>query len=56
MCLGGVRKALETIHLLGDNYIAHDSDDVYISQWQLIFDEADPEDTGGGICVFKKLY
>lgn len=56
MCLGGVRRALETIHLLGDNYIAHHSDDVYISQWQLIFDEADPEDTGGGICVFRRLY
>lgn len=55
-CLGGVRRALETIHLLGDNYIAHHSDDVYISRWKLIFDEADPNDEAGGFCVFKKLY
>lgn len=46
MCLGGVRKALDAIGLF-----TFDND-----QFTLIFDEADVNDSGGGICVFKKLY
>lgn len=55
-----VRKALETVGLLRDINI----DDIYrdtevngrLSDWKLIFDEADETDEAGGICVFKKLY
>lgn len=46
MCLGGVRKALTTVGLLNNMF----------PEWGLIYDEADVNDTGGGVCVFKKLY
>jgi len=49
MCLGGVRRALEKLGLFGKW-----ESDPY--EWKLIFDEADVNDTGGGICVFKKMY
>lgn len=49
MCLGGVRKALKEIGLL-DEFLDG------TPKFELIFDEADVNDTGGGICVFKKLY
>jgi len=60
MCLGGVRKALREIGLFGD-WITQPSQSAQyypptFKGWQLIFDEADPLDSGGGICVFKKLY
>jgi len=58
MCLGGVRKALQTIGLL-EPFINPNYENVeggIYDEWDLIFDEADPNDTGGGICVFKKLY
>lgn len=57
-CLGGVRRALNRVGLLYDNdpVIGAVIKDNKLSQWQLIFDEADPEDAGGGITVFKKLY
>lgn len=45
MCLGGVRKALRTVGLLNNQ----------LPGWKLIFDEADVEDTGGGVCIFKKI-
>lgn len=48
-CLGGVRKALKEIGLL-DEFLDG------TPKFELIFDEADVNDTGGGICVFKKLY
>jgi len=51
MCLGGVRKALQAIF---GEYL--DNNGEYGKQWRLFWDEADPEDTGGGITVFKKLY
>lgn len=58
MCLGGVRKALQTIGLLepftNPNY-KNVEGGIY-DQWELVFDEANPNDTAGGICVFKKLY
>lgn len=58
MCLGGVRKALQTIGLLepfiNPNY-KNVEGGIY-DQWELIFDEADINDEAGGICVFKKLF
>lgn len=45
MCLGGVRKALDRIGLLHNK----------LPEWKLIFDESDVNDTGGGVCVFKKI-
>lgn len=45
MCLGGVRRALEEIGLYKNDK----------ADWRLIFDEADVNDTGGGISVFKKV-
>lgn len=45
MCLGGVRRALEEIGLYKNDKV----------DWRLIFDEADVNDTGGGISVFKKV-
>lgn len=56
-CLGGVRKALKAIGLLGgieitDNYKFFRG---RIAEWELIFDEADEADLAGGICVFKKI-
>jgi len=60
MCLGGVRKALYVIGLFGGIGFQYGEDrnetSNRLSQWQLIFDEADINDTGGGICVFKKMY
>lgn len=48
-CLGGVRKALEEIGLL-DEWIYG------TPKFKLVFDEADVNDTGGGICIFQKMY
>lgn len=45
MCLGGVRRALSKIGLLTNQ----------LPQWKLIFDEADTEDTGGGVVIIKKV-
>lgn len=50
-----VRKALEKIGLLwavGSNEFI----DRYAEEWELVFDEADPENEAGGVTVFKKLY
>lgn len=44
-CLGGVRKALKKIGLLNNKFMG----------WRLIFDDADVNDTGGGLCCFKKI-
>jgi hypothetical protein len=44
MCLYGVRKALRKIGLLKNKFFG----------WRLIYDEADPHDEAGGVCVFKK--
>jgi len=60
MCLGGVRKALKEIGLfnkwggcsIGGEMIDHTG----CRGFELVFDEADPNDLAGGICVFKKLY
>lgn len=53
-----VRKALQTIGLLepftNKNY-KNVEGGIY-DQWQLIFDEADPNDEAGGVTVFRKLY
>jgi hypothetical protein len=46
MCLGGVRKALIKIGLFDNKF----------GGWELVMEDADVNDTGGGICVFKKLY
>ncbi len=71
MCLGGVRKALNSIGLLQDGYdplgterkLASFYKGSYMAPkpniypgWELVFDEADTENEAGGICVFKKLY
>lgn len=58
MCLGGVRKALNRIGLLNDRFSNDSRQHETISRfsWQLVFDEADINDTGGGVCIFKKLY
>lgn len=45
MCLGGVRKALKRLGLYNNKQ----------PYWRLIFDEADPNDTGGGMSVFKRI-
>lgn len=45
MCIGGVRRALSKIGLLTNQ----------LPQWKLIFDEADTEDTGGGVVIIKKV-
>lgn len=55
-CLGGVRKALKHIGMFSRVDALNNQICSLNGQWQLIFDEADPNDTGGGICVFKKLY
>ncbi len=44
-CLGGVRKALDKIGLLNNK----------LPEWKLIFDEADPLDSGGGIVILKRV-
>ena len=54
-CLGGVRKALESIGLIwkdGEDFFI----DRYADEWELIFDQADPNDEAGGFTVFQKLY
>ena len=59
-CLGGVRKALQSVGLFGGIEYEYGEGKVEVSnrlsQWELVFDEADPNDLAGGICVFKKLY
>lgn len=49
------RKALEKMGLLWEQN-SNEFIDRYAEEWELIFDEADPLDAAGGICVFKKLY
>ena len=54
-CLGGVRKALESIGLIwkdGEDFFI----DRYADEWELIFYQADPNDEAGGFTVFQKLY
>lgn len=59
-----VRKALIAIGLLQqERLIGVEYEEPIIvneysqgTNWELIFDEADPTDEAGGICVFKKLY
>ena len=55
-CLGGVRKALKEIGLFA--VVDAKTNDIYSlnGEWELIFDEADPNDEAGGITVFKRLY
>lgn len=47
-----VRKALHKVGLINKpmDYINRQPN------WELIFDEADPMNSAGGVCVFKKLY
>lgn len=53
-----VRKALQAVGLLKDTF----SPSAYIHEamsrfnWELVFDEADLNDMGGGVLVFKKLH
>lgn len=54
-CLGGVSKALYTIGLPRKDWVSKIAE-IDRTDWKLIFDEADPNDEAGGICVFKKLY
>lgn len=63
MCLGGVRKALDKIGLLRFKsfwYVPGSVDtsgnECWLGGWELVFDQADPNDEAGGICCFKKLY
>lgn len=53
-----VRKALDKIGLFNQNaFIAVLNREKHNKEhWLLVFDEADPTDEAGGICVFKKLY
>jgi hypothetical protein len=54
-----VRKALNELGLLNDKFnISSYREYETISRfsWELVFDEFDPNDEAGGICVFKKLY
>lgn len=54
-----VRKALKSIGLV-DYFYSYGEGGTPIPikhyGWELIFDEADPENEAGGVCVFKKLY
>lgn len=50
-----VRKALESIGLIWKNG-SNEFIDRYAEEWELVFDEADPNNEAGGICVFRKLY
>lgn len=61
MCLGGVRKALDNVGLFGAWVTFDDGrrplwSEPQNDQWELVFDEADPNDEAGGICSFKKLF
>ena len=60
MCLGGVRKALKEIGLFnewgGISMGGEMSHHIGCRGFELTYDEADPNDDAGGICVFKKLY
>lgn len=57
-----VRKSLQIINMLKVKVIENGWKVLYEyignknNQWQLIFDEADPENEAGGVCVFQKLY
>lgn len=58
MCLGGVRKALQAIGLIDYPYWYGEFGQPISKSfpgWELIFDEADINDTGGGVCVFRKI-
>lgn len=59
-CLGGVRKALDTIGLFnrwgGCSLSGEMIDHTGCRGFELIFDEADTNDEAGGITVFKRLY
>ena len=57
-CLGGVRKALEKIGLFQRTYAEGDYPHSWIGnkEFELIFDQADPNDEAGGFTVFQKLY
>jgi len=58
-----VRRALNKIGLIApQSYIIPNSGGKegvdYVSRvngWELVFDECDPNDTAGGVCIFKKL-
>lgn len=62
MCLGGVRKALESVGLFQE-WGSCREDGSEMRSWigsrtlgfELVLDEADPNDDAGGICVFKKI-
>ena len=53
-----VRKALKAIGLIeyGVGFTFGKQYDEKYPGWELVFDEADPNDEAGGICVFCKLY
>ena len=57
MCIAGVRKALSTIGLIPPPEGSM-ADMLYQNltrlMWELVFDEADENDAGGGVCVFRK--
>ena len=65
-CLGGVRKALESIGLFEYekegvvHWVGYDewgeNENRRIKNWDLVFDEADINDEAGGFTVFQKLY
>jgi len=65
-CLGGVRKALESIGLFEYekegvvHWVGYDewgeNENRRIKNWDLVFDEADLNDEAGGFTVFQKLY
>lgn len=48
-----VRKALTSIGLLRKRSPLM-ADGVFIEDWDLIYDECDPNDEAGGVCVFQK--
>lgn len=49
-----VRKALQAIGMLDRGHSPLQADGIFLEDWELVFDEADPNDEAGGICVFKK--
>lgn len=51
-----VRKALEAVGLFSVIDAKTSKKYSLNGEWELIFDDADPNDRAGGICVFKKLH
>jgi hypothetical protein len=50
-----VRKALRKLGLIDTTYTALEADGTFLEEWEVVFDEADPNDKAGGVTVFKRI-